>query len=107
MQYKSTRDSSLRLNAAEVITAGISGDGGLFVPETLPGGFLQLRGGCEGAAGAAGCFCHSRWNDYGGYGSLRKSPKRILRLAGKEWRGISDGTAGNGRRNFTGTSQKD
>ena len=37
MQYKSTRDSSLRLNAAEVITAGISGDGGLFVPETLPG----------------------------------------------------------------------
>lgn len=36
MQYKSTRDSSLRLNAAEVITAGISADGGLFVPEAFP-----------------------------------------------------------------------
>ncbi len=36
MQYKSTRDSSLRLSAAEVITNGISKDGGLFVPEDLP-----------------------------------------------------------------------
>jgi len=36
MEYKSTRDSSLRLSASAVITNGISKDGGLFVPETLP-----------------------------------------------------------------------
>ena len=36
MQYKSTRDSSISLSAAAVITNGISKEGGLFVPETLP-----------------------------------------------------------------------
>ncbi len=36
MQYKSTRDSGVRLNAADVITNGISKEGGLYVPEGLP-----------------------------------------------------------------------
>ncbi len=36
MQYKSTRDSSLRLEASQVITNGISKDGGLYVPQSLP-----------------------------------------------------------------------
>ncbi len=36
MYYKSTRDSSLRLESAEAIAQGISTDGGLFVPETIP-----------------------------------------------------------------------
>ena len=36
MQYKSTRDSQLRYSAAQVIAQGISAEGGLFVPETLP-----------------------------------------------------------------------
>lgn len=36
MQYKSTRNSKLRLNASQVIAQGISAEGGLFVPENLP-----------------------------------------------------------------------
>lgn len=36
MTYKSTRDSTLRLTAAQVISRGISQEGGLFVPESLP-----------------------------------------------------------------------
>ncbi|WP_199715048.1 threonine synthase [Acutalibacter sp. 1XD8-33] len=36
MQYKSTRDSKIRLEASQVIAQGISAEGGLFVPETLP-----------------------------------------------------------------------
>ena len=36
MLYKSTRDSSLRLSAAQVIAQGISKEGGLFVPEAFP-----------------------------------------------------------------------
>ncbi len=36
MQYKSTRDPSLRLNASQAIAQGISPEGGLFVPESLP-----------------------------------------------------------------------
>lgn len=36
MMFKSTRDSSLRLSASEVITQGISEEGGLFVPESFP-----------------------------------------------------------------------
>lgn len=36
MQYKSTRNSELRLSASQVIAQGISEEGGLFVPERLP-----------------------------------------------------------------------
>lgn len=36
MNYKSTRNSSLRVSAAQAISQGISKDGGLFVPENLP-----------------------------------------------------------------------
>lgn len=36
MQYKSTRNSGLRMEASEVIVQGISSEGGLFVPEKLP-----------------------------------------------------------------------
>lgn len=36
MDYISTRDSSRRVTAAEAIAAGLSPDGGLFLPETLP-----------------------------------------------------------------------
>ncbi len=36
MRYVSTRDSSLRLSAAEAIVMGLSRDGGLFIPETIP-----------------------------------------------------------------------
>lgn len=36
MLYKSTRDSSLRVESAEAIAKGISEDGGLFVPESIP-----------------------------------------------------------------------
>ena len=36
MLYKSTRDSSLRLTSAEAIIKGISDEGGLFVPESIP-----------------------------------------------------------------------
>lgn len=40
MQYKSTRDDKIRLEASQVIAQGISEEGGLFVPEALP----DLRG---------------------------------------------------------------
>ncbi len=36
VRYKSTRDSSLRLEASQVIARGISEEGGLFVPDSLP-----------------------------------------------------------------------
>ena len=36
MYYNSTRNSSLRVSSAEAITNGISVDGGLFVPESIP-----------------------------------------------------------------------
>ncbi len=36
MRYVSTRDSSLKITAAEAIARGLSPDGGLFVPESLP-----------------------------------------------------------------------
>lgn len=36
MFYTSTRDSSVHVTASQAITAGISADGGLFVPEHIP-----------------------------------------------------------------------
>ncbi len=36
MFYKSTRDSSLRIDSAVAISKGISEEGGLFVPESIP-----------------------------------------------------------------------
>ena len=36
MQYNSTRDSGVSVSAAQAIAQGISHEGGLFVPETLP-----------------------------------------------------------------------
>ena len=36
MQYNSTRDSRVRVSAAQAIAQGISREGGLFVPESLP-----------------------------------------------------------------------
>ena len=36
MIYTSTRDSSVRVSAAEAIAKGISDEGGLFVPMTIP-----------------------------------------------------------------------
>lgn len=36
MRYKSTRNSQIRLEASQVIARGISQEGGLFVPESLP-----------------------------------------------------------------------
>lgn len=36
MQYVSTRDKSVKVSAAQAIAQGISTEGGLFVPETLP-----------------------------------------------------------------------
>ncbi len=36
MQYVSTRNAALKISAAEAIARGLSPDGGLFVPETLP-----------------------------------------------------------------------
>ena len=36
MNYVSTRDQSLRYSAAHAIEQGLSRDGGLFLPETLP-----------------------------------------------------------------------
>lgn len=36
MQYKSTRNSNIKVNSAEAITTGLSKEGGLFVPEELP-----------------------------------------------------------------------
>lgn len=36
MNYQSTRDSSLKITSAEAIVTGISRDGGLFVPDSIP-----------------------------------------------------------------------
>ena len=36
MLYKSTRNSDVKVTAAEAISKGISDDGGLFVPEYIP-----------------------------------------------------------------------
>lgn len=36
MYYKSTRNSNIKVNSADAITRGISEDGGLFVPESIP-----------------------------------------------------------------------
>jgi threonine synthase len=36
MFYNSTRNSDVKVNSAEAITQGISADGGLFVPESIP-----------------------------------------------------------------------
>ncbi len=36
MKYKSTRNSSLRVDSAQAILQGLSAEGGLFVPEKLP-----------------------------------------------------------------------
>ena len=36
MFYKSTRNSDLRVESSTAISQGISVDGGLFVPETIP-----------------------------------------------------------------------
>ena len=36
MKYQSTRNSDIKINSAEAIKQGISVDGGLFVPETIP-----------------------------------------------------------------------
>ena len=37
MFYTSTRDKSLKVTSSQAITAGISGEGGLFVPCEIPG----------------------------------------------------------------------
>ena len=36
MQYISTRDANRRVSASQAIVAGISPDGGLFLPEEIP-----------------------------------------------------------------------
>lgn len=36
MKYKSTRDGSIKINAADAIVKGISNEGGLFVPDSFP-----------------------------------------------------------------------
>ena len=36
MKYLSTRDASLRFDAAQAIVQGLSREGGLFTPEQLP-----------------------------------------------------------------------
>ena len=36
MYYNSTRNSDVKVTSAEAITQGISSEGGLFVPESIP-----------------------------------------------------------------------
>ena len=36
MEYKSTRNSAIRVSAAQAITQGLSKEGGLFVPDSFP-----------------------------------------------------------------------
>ena len=36
MKYYSTRDSALRIGGAEAVKMGLSRDGGLLTPETIP-----------------------------------------------------------------------
>ena len=41
--YKSTRDSKVRVTASQAILKGLSEEGGLFVPETIPSLDVSLR----------------------------------------------------------------
>ena len=36
MNYRSTRNSSLKVTSAHAITKGLSDEGGLYVPESIP-----------------------------------------------------------------------
>ena len=36
MKYTSTRDASVAVSAAQAVVDGISADGGLYVPESIP-----------------------------------------------------------------------
>ena len=36
MNYQSTRNKTIKINAAQAIKQGISTEGGLFVPESIP-----------------------------------------------------------------------
>lgn len=59
MFYNSTRNSSVRVASAEAITQGISSDGGLFVPESIPSVTLdeiKALGGMKYADRAAFIF---------------------------------------------------
>ena len=50
MKYLSTRDSQLRVSSAEAVKLGLSRDGGLLTPETVPqidGAFLQSLTGAS------------------------------------------------------------
>ena len=58
MNYRSTRNSGLSVTSAEAIARGISADGGLFVPESIPSfskdslaGFYVIRGFSPSAEG--------------------------------------------------------
>ena len=61
MKYLSTRDKTLRLDAAEAILTGLSRDGGLLTPESIPSigeDFLRELAGLsyeERAASAGPC----------------------------------------------------
>ena len=41
--YKSTRDSGVRVTASQAILQGLSEDGGLFVPETVPSFDVSMK----------------------------------------------------------------
>ncbi len=41
--YNSTRNSGIRVKASEAILKGLSGDGGLFVPERIPALDRELK----------------------------------------------------------------
>ena len=66
MRYVSTRDASLKISAAEAIARGLSPDGGLFVPETLPQVSAEmLRSlGCMGYAQRAAAIMGLFLEDY-------------------------------------------
>ncbi len=44
LSYTSTRDNTLKIGAAEAVVRGLSQEGGLFVPERIPGLPLSLSG---------------------------------------------------------------
>lgn len=44
LYYKSTRNSDLRVTASKAILTGLSPDGGLFVPESVPALGVSLSG---------------------------------------------------------------
>ena len=48
MQYQSTRNKAIAVSAAEAIKKGLSEDGGLFVPESLPSVTMEEIGEREG-----------------------------------------------------------